>query len=65
MREWTEGSFFNNVDVFSSSLGYENAGIAIMLSMVPWESVNDRNNFITAVTGNFPAGGKPQIFRSR
>jgi hypothetical protein len=65
MREWAKGSFFDNVDVFASSFGYDNAGIALMLAMVPWESTNDRDSFITAVTGNFPPPRRPQIPRSR
>lgn len=65
MREWAKGGFFDNVDTFASSLGYDNAGIALMLAMVPWQSVEDRDSFITAVTGQFPAGGKPKIPRSR
>ena len=43
--QWMENTFFDHLDKFGNSLGYENFGIAFMLSMVPWESPTDRDNF--------------------
>jgi hypothetical protein len=44
------GGFFDNIDKFASSLGYQNAGIVFELSMIPWKSVEDRDAFIMGVT---------------
>jgi hypothetical protein len=56
MDKWREGSLYDHVDQFANSLGYENAAIAIQLAMVPWDSVEDRNAFIGALTGDSPKG---------
>jgi hypothetical protein len=64
MREWAPGSLHDNINIFATSLGFQNAGIAIMLSMVPWDTVEDRDDFIVAITGEIPRGGKPKINRS-
>jgi hypothetical protein len=54
--EWHPGSLYDNINVFANSLGYENAGIAITLGMIPWESIEDRDAFIETVTGDIPKG---------
>jgi hypothetical protein len=56
LDKWREGSLYDHIDVFANSLGYENAAIAIKLAMVPWDSIQDRNNFIHAITGDLPQG---------
>jgi hypothetical protein len=61
MREWAPGSLYDNIDVFASSLGFQNASVAIMLAMVPWESVEDRDSFIVSLTEESPRGGKPKL----
>jgi len=62
--KWREGSLYDHIDQFANSLGYENAAIAITLAMVPWESVEDRNNFIGALTGDSPKGNDGQNYVS-
>ena len=47
---FTPGSFFDNVDKFANSLGYQNAGIAIELAMIPWKSPEERDSFIVEST---------------
>lgn len=54
---WLPGSLFDNVDKFANSLGYQNAAIAIELAMQSWESPEERNAFIYAITGNDIQGG--------
>lgn len=54
--EWSPGSLYDNVDKFANSLGYENAGIALTLAMVPWDSINDRDAFIEVLTSEMPMG---------
>ena len=49
---WLPGSLFDNIDKFANSLGYQNAAIAIELAMQSWESPEDRNAFIYAITGD-------------
>lgn len=52
------GSLFDNIDKFASSLGFENASIAIPLAMIPWDTPEDRDAFIHSVTGDMPHGGE-------
>ena len=52
------GSFFDNVDKFARSLGYQNAGIVFELALIPWESPEDRDAFIMGVTGEDVKGGR-------
>ncbi len=59
--KWLYGSLYDNIDKFANSLGYENAGIAITLAMVPWNSPEDRDIFIEALTGRTPLGGNSGI----
>lgn len=54
---WLPGSLFDNVDKFANSLGYQNAAIAIELAMQSWESPEERNAFIYAITGDDIQGG--------
>ena len=54
---WLPGSLFDNIDKFANSLGYQNAAIAIELAMQSWESPEDRNAFIYAITGDNIQGG--------
>lgn len=57
MTQWVPGTIFDNIDKFANSLGYENAAIALPLSMVPWQSTDDRDAFIRALTDADPQGG--------
>lgn len=50
MRAFTPGSIYDNIDKFANSLGYENLGIIINLSLIPWESTDDRDAFIEEIT---------------
>jgi hypothetical protein len=61
---WRAGSLWDNIDQFASSLGYENAAVAIQLAMVPWESTDDRDKFIGALTGDSPKGNSGQNYVS-
>lgn len=54
---WRPGSFFDNLDKFANSLGYQNAAIAMELSMMPWGSTDERDAFITSITGEEVKGG--------
>lgn len=54
---WLPGSLFDNIDKFANSLGYQNAAIAIELAMVPWKSPEERDTFITSLTGQDVKGG--------
>lgn len=60
--QWMENTFFDHLDKFGNSLGYENFGIAFMLSMVPWDNPTDRDNFIRDITGQDVKGGEPSNF---
>jgi hypothetical protein len=60
--EWAENTFFDHLDKFANSLGYENAGIALCLSMVSWDSTEDRDTFIRTITGSEPKGGTASTF---
>lgn len=60
MNAWQPGGLYDNVDKFANSLGYENAGIALTLSLIPWDSVDDRDSFIEMLTGEIPQGGTPK-----
>jgi hypothetical protein len=62
--KWREGSLYDHIDQFANSLGYENAAVAITLAMIPWDSVEDRNNFIVSLTGDSPKGGNGQNYVS-
>ena len=59
------GSFFDNVDKFATSLGYQNAGIVFELAMIPWKSVEDRDAFIMGVTQDDVKGGNEKLYIKR
>lgn len=56
------GSFFDNVDKFSNSLGYQNAAIALELAAVAWKSPEERDKFIAELTGEDVKGGYEQYY---
>lgn len=56
------GSFFDNVDKFANSLGYQNASIAIELAMIPWKSPEERDRFIVSITGEDVKGGNEKYY---
>ena len=57
--------FFDNVDKFASSLGYQNAGIVFELAMIPWQSVEDRDMFIMGITQDDVKGGTEKNYIKR
>lgn len=60
--QWIPGSFFDHLDKFSNSLGYDHGDMAVMLSMIPWRTTDERDAFIQSITGRDPAGGTPSTF---
>jgi hypothetical protein len=62
---WMPGSLFDNIDKFANSLGYQNAGIVMELSMMSWKSTDDRDAFITSITGQDPQGGTEKNYIKR
>lgn len=62
---WMPGSLFENIDRFANSLGYENAGIAIEFAMMSWKSPEERDAFITGITGQDPQGGTEKNYIKR
>lgn len=54
---WAPGSLFDNIDKFANSLGYQNAAIALELAMMSWKSPEERDAFITGLTGEDVKGG--------
>jgi hypothetical protein len=60
--QWLENGFFDHLDKFANSLGYENFAIAIPLAMVKWQSPEDRDGFIMTLTGEDVRGGGPSTF---
>ena len=62
---WTPGGLFDNIDKFANSLGYQNAGIVMDLSMMSWGSPEDRDSFITSITGQEPQGGTEKNYIKR
>ena len=60
--QWLENGFFDHLDKFANSLGYENFAIAIPLAMVTWQSPEDRDVFIMTLTGEDVRGGGPSNF---
>ena len=55
--QWMENTFFDHLDKFSNSLGYENFGITFSLSTVEWKTTDERDSFIRAITGTDVKGG--------
>jgi hypothetical protein len=64
MSAFEPGSIFDNVDKFANSLGYQNLGIIMKLSVLPWDSTDDRDAFIEAVTQEQPQGSAPKRKRN-
>lgn len=62
---WAKGTIYDNIDVIANSLGYENASIVIQLATVPWDSPEERDAFIAAITENAPQGGTKKIKTKR
>ena len=58
MNQWMENSFFDHVDKFANSLGYEPADIALTLAGIPWSSPQERDAFIQSITGRDVKGGQ-------
>lgn len=59
------GSLFDNIDKFANSLGYQNAGIAIELAMISWQSPEERDSFIMGITGEDVKGGTEKNYINR
>lgn len=62
MFQWMENSFYDHLDKFANSLGYDNADLAITLAMVPWATTQERDAFIETLTDKNAAGGTGQVF---
>ncbi len=62
---WMPGSLFDNIDKFANSLGYQNAGIVMELSMMSWKSTGERDAFITSITGQEVQGGTEKNYIKR
>lgn len=60
--QWAENTFFDHLDKFSNSLGFENFAIAFPLSTIRWQTVEERDAFIMSITGQQPKGGEPSNF---
>lgn len=60
--EWMPNSFFDHLDKFANSLGYENFEIAIPLATVAWKSPEERDVFIMTLTGEDVKGGESTTF---
>ena len=60
--QWLENGFFDHLDKFAKSLGYEHYAIAIPLAMVKWKSPEDRDVFIMTVTNQDVKGGGGRDF---
>lgn len=50
--------FIDNLGAFTETLGVENAPTIVYLSLVPWVDVQDRNDFIRALTGKEVSSGQ-------
>jgi len=61
---WRPGGLFDTIDKFASSLGHENAALIMQFSMIPWNSVEDRDRFILSITGDKPKGGDSAQYTS-
>lgn len=56
------GSYFDNIDKFANSLGYQNAAIVMELAAIPWASVEERDRFIVGLTGEDVKGGNEKYY---
>lgn len=48
---WTELSFLDNLSAAADAVGFENADMALGLARVNWQSVQEREEFLQALTG--------------
>jgi hypothetical protein len=48
---WTELSFLDNLAAAADAVGFENADMALGLARVNWQSVQEREEFLQALTG--------------
>jgi hypothetical protein len=49
--QWRELSFLDNLAAAADAVGFDNADIALGLARVDWQSVQDREEFLQALTG--------------
>ncbi len=56
------GSYFDNIDKFANSLGYQNAAIVMELAAIPWSSPEERDMFIVGLTGEDVKGGNEKYY---
>lgn len=47
---WRELSFLDNLSAAADAVGFENADVALGLARVKWESVEEREQFLDALT---------------
>lgn len=48
---WRPGSFLDNLSAAADAVGFDNVDLAWGLARVKWESVEDREAFLSALTG--------------
>ena len=48
--QWQQGSFLDHFTAAVSALGHENIGAAWGLASIPWQSEEDRSQFLNALT---------------
>jgi hypothetical protein len=48
---WRPGSFLDNFSAAADAVGFSNAELAWGLARVQWESTEDREAFLSALTG--------------
>jgi len=60
--QWQPNTFYDHLDNFANSLGYENFGIAFCLSTVNWATPEERDTFIRSITGADPKDGEQSTF---
>lgn len=48
---WRPGSFLDNLSAAADAVGFDNVELAWGLARVRWESIEDREAFLNALTG--------------
>lgn len=48
---WRPGSFLDNLTAAADAVGFDNVDLAWGLARVRWDSVEDREMFLSALTG--------------
>jgi hypothetical protein len=48
-QAWIEGTVWDNLAAAADVLGFQNADVALGLAYVPWDSVQDRDAFLSAL----------------